>query len=114
MPGRRTPAAPSGPARRRGAARRPRCRARGPRRAASSCRPACSRADRVRTGQDGAMSFDINGLLDLWSGPVIAGPDAEAAFGRLYTDPVVVNGTELAVAALVERAALLQSTFESM
>jgi len=60
------------------------------------------------------MSFDIDGLLDLWSGPIVAGPDAEAAFRRLYTDPVVVNGAELAVSALVERAILLQDTFESV
>jgi len=60
------------------------------------------------------MSFDINGLLDLWSGPVTSGPDAEAAFGRVYTDPVVVNGTELPVSALVERAARLQDTFETL
>jgi len=60
------------------------------------------------------MSFDINGLLDLWSGPVTAGPDAEAAFRRVYTDPVVVNGAELPVSALVERAARLQDTFETV
>ena len=60
------------------------------------------------------MSFDINGLLDLWSGPVAAGPDAETAFRRVYTDPVVVNGAELPVSALVERAALLQDTFETL
>lgn len=60
------------------------------------------------------MSFDIDGLLDLWSGPLTAGPDAEAAFRGFYTDPVTVNGAELPVSALVERAVLLQRTFERL
>jgi predicted ester cyclase len=60
------------------------------------------------------MSFTIDNLLDLWSGPIVPGADAEAAFRRVYTDPVMVNGTEVPVTALVERALLLQGTFESM
>jgi len=60
------------------------------------------------------MAFDIESLLDLWSRPVSSGEDAEAAFRELYTDPVVVNGSEVPVSALVERAALLQGTFETL
>jgi predicted ester cyclase len=60
------------------------------------------------------MSFDVDRLLDLWSGPVSPGRDAEAAFREVYTDPVVVNGAALPVSALVERAVRLQRTFEAM
>jgi predicted ester cyclase len=60
------------------------------------------------------MAFDIERLLDLWSGPVTAGPDAEAAFREVYTDPVVLNGVALPVSALVERAARLQDTFDGV
>lgn len=58
------------------------------------------------------MTFDIDRLLDLWSGPVTAGPEADAAFRELYTDPVLVNGVAVPVSALVERAVRLQSTFD--
>ena len=60
------------------------------------------------------MTFDVDALLDLWSGPIVAGADAEADFRRVYTDPVVVNGTALPVSALVERAVVLQDTFETL
>jgi predicted ester cyclase len=61
-----------------------------------------------------AVTFDIAALLDLWSGTVVAGPEAEASFREVYADPVVVNGVEVPVSALVERAVRLQDTFETL
>lgn len=57
------------------------------------------------------MAFDIDGLLDLWTGELEPGPAAEAAFARFYTDPVVVNGTPFRLADLVERALAVQDTY---
>lgn len=34
-------------------------------------------------------------LLPLWTEPVDGRGDPEAAFGEVYADPVVVNGTEM-------------------
>ena len=56
------------------------------------------------------MTLDIDALLTLWSQPHTPGPEAEEAFGRLYTDPVVVNGATLRVSDLVDRAISLQET----
>jgi predicted ester cyclase len=50
------------------------------------------------------MSFDIEALLDLWQRPWQPGPEAEAAFRRFYTDPVMINGTRAGAGVLVERA----------
>jgi hypothetical protein len=36
-------------------------------------------------------------LLPLWTEPVDERGDPEAAFGQVYTDPVVVNGTEMSL-----------------
>lgn len=55
------------------------------------------------------MAFDVDALLDLWQHPWVRGPEAEAAFRRLYTDPVLVNGSPLGAADLVERAIALQA-----
>lgn len=60
------------------------------------------------------MGFDIDGLLELWSGEAAHRPDAEEAFRAFYTDPVTVNGAELAVADLVARAVAVQATFGQM
>ena len=60
------------------------------------------------------MNFDIDALLDLWSEPHTPGPQAEAAFGRFYTDPVVVNGASLRISDLVDRAIALQHTFDDV
>jgi predicted ester cyclase len=60
------------------------------------------------------MTFDIPALLDLWTAPHTPGPEAEAAFGRFYADPVVVNGATLRVSDLVDRAVALQRTFEDV
>jgi len=56
------------------------------------------------------MTLDIDALLTLWGQPHTPGPEAEEAFGRLYTDPVVVNGATLRVSDLVDRAIALQET----
>ena len=48
--------------------------------------------------------LDLDGLLDLWGRQWTPGSEAEAAFGRFYADPVLVNGDSLPVSALVDRA----------
>ena len=55
------------------------------------------------------MSFDIEALLDLWQRPWQPGPEAEAAFQRFYTDPVMINGTRAGAGVLVERAIALNT-----
>ncbi|HYO35831.1 MAG TPA: nuclear transport factor 2 family protein [Geodermatophilus sp.] len=59
----------------------------------------------------GAMAFDVDRLLRLWTDPLPEGPAAEEAFRAVYTDPVTVNGTALSAADLVARARALQGTF---
>jgi predicted ester cyclase len=58
------------------------------------------------------VAFDVDRLLRLWTDPL---PDddaaAAAAFGELYTDPVLVNGAPLSLAGMVARARALQATF---
>ena len=39
----------------------------------------------------------VERLLPLWTQPVDARDDAQAAFGQVYADPVVVNGTEMTI-----------------
>ena len=51
-------------------------------------------------------------LLPLWAQPVDARPDPVAAFGEVYADPVLVNGTELALADLVDEFGLLRQLTE--
>ena len=60
----------------------------------------------------GAVPFDVDRLLRLWSEPLPDGGAAEEAFRAVYTDPVTVNGTPLTAADLVTRARAVQSTFE--
>jgi len=64
-----------------------------------------------REGKETRMStsesLDLEALLDLWGRPWTPGPEAEAAFGEFYAEPVVVNGTTLPLSALVERATAL-------
>ena len=56
--------------------------------------------------------MDTDALLALWTEPLPADDAAAtAAFARLYTDPVVVNGVPLTPAAMVERARALQAAF---
>jgi SnoaL-like polyketide cyclase len=54
-------------------------------------------------------TFDIDQLLNLWSEPLPAGPDAEERFRELYTDPVTVNGAALTVPDMVARARSVQA-----
>lgn len=60
------------------------------------------------------MSFDVGGLLDLWTRPHPDAATGAEAFRRLYTDPVVVNGSAISADQLVARAAALQATFEEV
>jgi predicted ester cyclase len=53
-------------------------------------------------------------LLPLWTEPVDGRGDPEAAFGEVYADPVVVNGTEMGLDALVARARSLQQAFDQL
>jgi predicted ester cyclase len=55
------------------------------------------------------VTFTIDELLDLWGHPWQPGPAAEAAFRRLYADPVLINGTPTTAAGLVDRAIALQA-----
>ena len=56
----------------------------------------------------------VERLLPLWTQPVDARDDAQAAFGQVYADPVVVNGTEMTIAELVGRASSLQRAFDRL
>jgi ketosteroid isomerase-like protein len=56
------------------------------------------------------MAYDTDALLDLWTSPPDDDDAAVAAFRRLYTDPVVVNGAPLTAADLVARARGLRDT----
>jgi len=58
------------------------------------------------------MAFDIDNLLRLWTDPLPEGEAAEEAFRQVYTDPVLVNGTELTATDMVARARALQAVFE--
>jgi len=53
-------------------------------------------------------------LLPLWAEPVDDRPDPVSAFGEVYADPVLVNGTELALSDLVDRARALQRAFDAL
>ncbi|MCK9926976.1 ester cyclase [Frankia sp. Mgl5] len=59
------------------------------------------------------MAGLVSKLMDLWSGPPVEGT-AEKAFGELYTDPVIVNGTALPVGQLAERAGALHAAFSEI
>lgn len=50
-------------------------------------------------------------LLDLWTLPPDSRDDPVAAFRALYTDPVTINGAEVAVDDLVARARALHTAF---
>jgi predicted ester cyclase len=56
----------------------------------------------------------VERLLRLWTEPVASTPDAIAAFAELYTDPVLINGDEIPLADLVERARRLQRAFADL
>jgi ketosteroid isomerase-like protein len=60
------------------------------------------------------LAFDIEALLDLWTGLPADPAEAADAFRTLYTDPVVVNGATLDAQDLVARAHALQQTFSPL
>ncbi len=45
------------------------------------------------------MTDLLERLTRLWTQPVDGHDDAEAAFGEVYADPVLVNGAEMTLAA---------------
>lgn len=53
----------------------------------------------------------VDRLLALWAVPPDTRPDPEADFAALYTDPVLVNGTPITVAEMVDRARALHAAF---
>jgi predicted ester cyclase len=60
------------------------------------------------------MAFDLDGMMDVWTDPPPSEEAAREAFARFYTDPVRINGAEVAVADLVRRARALHETFEGL
>jgi len=60
------------------------------------------------------MALDFNRLIALWAAPVPAGEAGLAAFRRVYSDPVRLNGTETPLAAVVERARATQQAFADL
>jgi ketosteroid isomerase-like protein len=57
------------------------------------------------------MAFDVDRMLRLWLEPFDDPAAAVAAFASVYADPLPVNGGELRVADLVERARVLHATY---
>ncbi len=56
--------------------------------------------------------IDVTGLLALWTEQLPADDgEALAAFARFYTDPVMVNGTDLPLPAMLARARALQTAY---
>jgi len=56
----------------------------------------------------------LDRLVPLWTQPVDSRDDPEAAFREVYADPVMVNGAEIPVADLVDRARTLQRAFDQL
>ena len=50
-------------------------------------------------------------LFELWSSPPDSNADPLAAFGAVYTDPVLINGAPMALVDLVARARALHGAF---
>jgi hypothetical protein len=50
-------------------------------------------------------------LFELWRTPPDERPDTLAAFAALYTDPVLINGTPMALPDFVQRARDLHQAF---
>lgn len=61
-----------------------------------------------------AVTAVLDRLVPLWTQPVDAWPDPVAAFAEVYADPVLVNGTELALTGLIGRASALQRAFDGL
>lgn len=60
------------------------------------------------------MTDLLERVLRLWTEPVGDQTEAVAAFGRVYADPVMVNGSRMTVAQLVDRARSLQQSFDGL
>lgn len=56
----------------------------------------------------------VERLLPLWTDAVADREDAEADFRAVYADPIVVNGVDMSVGQLVQRAASLQGAFADL
>lgn len=56
----------------------------------------------------------VNRLLPLWTDPAVDRDDPEGDFRAVYADPVVVNGVDMSVGQLVQRAASLQGAFADL
>jgi hypothetical protein len=51
-------------------------------------------------------------LLDLWADPIPDPDEARAAFRSVYADPLTLNGTEIPLQALVDRALATHAALE--
>jgi ketosteroid isomerase-like protein len=60
------------------------------------------------------MALDFEQLIGLWTRPLPQGPEAMAAFARVYAERLKVNGVETTLEALVERARALQAAYEDL
>jgi hypothetical protein len=60
------------------------------------------------------MALSFEALIELWSRPLPEGTAAVEEFGRVYADPVRVNGVSLSLSALVERARATQAAFADL
>jgi predicted ester cyclase len=60
------------------------------------------------------VAFALDRLMQLWSEPLPDRAMAEAAFRSAYADPVLINGTPMGVAQLVERARALQQAYADL
>lgn len=60
------------------------------------------------------MTALVERLLPLWTQPIGARDDAQAAFAEVYANPVVVNGTAVTISELVDRARSLQQAFDRL
>jgi ketosteroid isomerase-like protein len=56
----------------------------------------------------------VDDLMTLWREPLPDGTAAEDAFGRLYADPLTVNGARMARADLVTRARALHVAYSDI
>ncbi len=56
----------------------------------------------------------VERLVRLWTEPVGASAEALAAFGEAYADPVSINGVDVPLSDLVERARGLQRAFADL
>jgi predicted ester cyclase len=56
----------------------------------------------------------VERLVRLWTEPIAAGRDGIAAFAELYTEPVSVNGVDVPLSDLLERARALQRAFADL